>query len=772
MGQLKYDRILEDLLHREDYLVVGRSVVRTDALDKVLGRAKFTEDYIPRGTAVVKVVRSSQPHALIRGVDASATLRVPGVARVLTASDVPGENQIGYALPDQPFLNDVKAHFIGDPIALVVAEDRDAAAEGVEAVEVEYELLPGVFDTADALREGAPEVHEGGNVAVKTRIRKGDAAEGFSEAAVEVEDTYETPYQDHMYLEPEAAYAVPEGSGKVSVIGCMQSPFLVREKVAHVLGWGLNQVRVIQALTGGAFGGKDDMGPLVCAKAALAAVKTRRPAALVFDRDESVAYSNKRFPARIRYRSGASREGRITAIEVDITLECGAYANRAPFWLWRQTAHAAGPYEVENASIDGRAVYTNKVFGGSFRGFGDVALHFAAESQVDRLAGELGMDPVEFRLRNVLRTGSKTTCDQLLDHSVGMEQCLRGVAEASNWGGRRRKREGSIVSGLGVGCAYHGISTSRSTPDWSAASLILNQDGTLTYRTGICELGQGAPIGHAKIVAEILGAPLESIRIEVPDTDSTLNAKPTHGSRGLMLGGTAAADASIKLRERMVGVASEMLGCEKEEIVIEEGKAYARGRPEDSISIPELAEELYVRGVSPAVYGFYASPRRFFDPETGLGVNYSVYTFAASVAEVEVDTETGRVEVVRVWPAMDVGKAIDPLIIEGQIHGAVSQGIGFTLTEDLVVRDGLVLNPNFKDYIIPTALDTPEVAETIIVEEPYRHSAFGAKGVGEPAIISIVPAVANAVHDATGVRFNRLPITMERVYKTLGRGSR
>jgi len=258
----------------------------------------------------------------------------------------------------------------------------------------------------------------------------------------------------------------------------------------------------------------------------------------------------------------------------------------------------------------------------------------------------------------------------------------------------------------------------------------------------------------------------------VPDTDSTLNAKPTHGSRGLMLGGTAAADAAIKLRERMVGVASEMLGCEKEEIVIEEGNAYARGRPEDSISIPELAEELYVRGVSPAVYGFYASPRRFFDPETGLGVNYSVYTFAASVAEVEVDTETGRVEVVRVWPAMDVGKAIDPLIIEGQIHGAVSQGIGFTLTEDLVVRDGLVLNPNFKDYIIPTALDTPEVAETIIVEEPYRHSAFGAKGVGEPAIISIVPAVANAVHDATGVRFNRLPITMERVYKTLGRGSR
>jgi CO/xanthine dehydrogenase Mo-binding subunit len=766
---VRYDRILEDLLNRDDFLVVGRSVVRTDALDKVLGRAKFTADYVPRDTAVVKVVRSPHPHALIQGINASPALELPGVQMVLTAADIPGENQIGYALPDQPFLNDVKTHFVGDPVALIVATNESSAIEGADAVRVKYSPLPHVLDTTDALVDGAPLVHEGGNVALTTRIRKGSIEKGFSEAEVVVEDLYDTPYQDHMYMEPEAAYAIPEGSGKVTVIGGMQSPFLVREKVAHVLGWDLNQVRIIQALTGGAFGGKDDMGPLVCAKAALAAVKTGKPASLIFDRDESVAYSNKRFPARIKYKSGANKDGKITAIDVDITLECGAFANRAPFWLWRQTAHAAGPYEVHNASVDGRAVYTNKVFGGSYRGFGDLALHFAAESQVDRLAEELGMDPVELRLRNILKPGTRTTCDQLLDHSVGIEECLTRVAEASKWSSRKKRRNGSKVTGFGVGCAYHGISTSRSTPDWSAASLILNQDGSMTYRTGICELGQGAPIGHAKIVAEITGAPIESISIELPDTDSTPNAKPTHGSRGLMLGGTAAADAAIKLRERMVSVAADMLGCPEEDVDLRDGKASKKGEPKNGIVFAELAEEIYTRGISPASYGFYKSPTRFFDPETGLGVNYSVYSFAASVVEVEVDTETGVCEVVKVWPAMDVGKAIDPLVIEGQIHGAVSQGIGFALMEHLKLGDGVVLTPGFKDYVVPSALDTPEYAPTIMVEEPYQHSAFGAKGVGEPAIISVVPAVSNAIYDAVGVRLNKLPATAEVLHAEMRR---
>jgi len=764
---LEYDNILKEVLGREDYLVVGRDVVRTDALDKVMGKAMYTADYVPRGTTLLKVYRSTVPHAQIKAINTADAMEVPGVEAVYTAADVTGNNQIGYALPDQPFLNAEKVHYVGDPIALVCARDEYALEKAFEKISVEYEELPAMLDIDASLGEGAADIHEGGNIALTTRIRKGDTEKGFGEADVEVEETYWSPHQEHMYLETEAAYAVPE-SGKVIVICNGQSPFLVREKVAHVLGWSLNQVRIIQALTGGAFGGKDDQGPLVAAYAAFAATKLRKPIAHVWDRTESVSYSNKRFPARIRYRSGATEEGRVAAVDVDITLECGAYANRSPFWLWRQTAHAAGPYEVDNCSVDGRAVYTNKVYGGSFRGFGDLAIHFAAETQMDCLAHELGMDPVELRLRNVLRVGGRTTCDQVLDHSVGMEQCLTAVRDASDWVSHREPvREGAKVRGYGVGLAYHGISTSRGTPDWSAASLLLNQDGSATYRTGIVELGQGSPFGHVKIVSEITGIPPEDIRIELPDTDSTLNAKPTHGSRGLMLGGTAAAKAALKLRDSMAACAAEMLDIPSERITLADGRAYDAEDPETGITVRELAEEMYNRGYDPGAYGFFKAPRRFFDPETGLGVNYSVYTFAATVAEVEVDTETGETSVLRVWPAMDCGKAIDPLMIEGQIEGAISQGMGFALMENLDLEDGRVMNPGFKDYIVPCSLDTPQIEPGIIVEEPYRHGAFGAKGVGEPAIISVVPAITNAIHHATGLRFNTVPVRPWTLYEAL-----
>lgn len=768
MAPMSYDRILGNLLNREEYFVVGRKTVRSDALDKILGRARFTSDYIPKGTMVVKVLRSTEPHALLKRVNASSALQLPGVTAILTAKDVPGENEIGYALPEQALLNDRKVHYVGDPIALICARNEDVAQEALETVEVEYEHLPALFDIDSALDPKAPIIHKESNVAVKTKIHKGNIENGWKQAEVVVEDTYWSPFQEHMCLEPEAAYAVPDGVGKVTVIACMQSPHLVREKVARILGWDLNQVRIIQALTGGAFGKKDDTGPLISAYAALAAIKTGKPAAYVMDRSEVISVTPKRFPVRFKYKSGADKNGKITAVEVDITLEVGAYANRAPFWLWRQTAHACGPYEVENVAVNGRAVYTNKVYGGSYRGFGNLALHFAAEQQVDKLALKLGMDPIDFRLKNILRVGSKTTCDQLLDNSVGIEKCLMGVATASKWAKHREPIwNGTKVKGWGVGCAYHGNSTSRSTPDWSAASLMIHEDGSFTYRTGICEIGQGSPFGHAKIVAEIVGASLESIKIEQPDTDSTPDAKPTHGSRGLMMGGTAAADAAIKLRERMVRVAADMLSCIEAQVELRDSFAYNKKKSATKIPFAELAGEMHARGENPGSYGFYASPKRFFDPETGLGVNYSVYTFAASVAEVEVDTETGQIEVTKIWPAMDVGKAIDPLLVDGQIHGAISHGVGFAIMENLQLKDGVVITTGFKDYIIPSAMDTPVIDDTIIVEEPYKHSAFGAKGVGEPSIISIVPAVVNAISHATGLRFNTLPITPDKMHKAL-----
>ena len=769
---MEYDKILTDILGRKKFLVIGKNVIRTDALDKALGKARYTADYIPRDTSILRIFRSSMAHSKIKSIDISEAIKIPGVEAVYTGADVTGNNQIGYALPDQPFLNIEKVHYVGDPIALIVAKDEYAAAEAMDSIHVDYDPLPVYLDIDASLDENAIDIHEGGNIAVVTKIRKGDVEKGFKEADVEIEDTYWSPYQDHVYIETEAAYAVPDGSSKVTVISNGQSPFLCREKVAHVLGWDLNQVQIIQALTGGAFGGKDDQGPLVTAYAAFAATKLGKPVAHVWNREESLAYSNKRFPARITYRSGANKSGKVTAVEVDIILECGAYANRSPFWLWRQTAHAAGPYEVENCSVDGRAVYTNKVYGGSFRGFGDLALHFAVEQQMDKLAYELDMDPIDFRLKNVLVEGSRTTCDQVLDHSVGIKECLEGVRDASEWTKHRTPVwDGKKVRGYGVGLAYHGISTSRSTPDWSAASLLLNQDGTINYRTGIVEIGQGSPFGHIKIVSEITGIPVNKIIIDLPDTDSTLNAKPTHGSRGLMMGGTAAAKAALMLRESMVKCAAELFDIPEDKVELRDNEAYDKDNPDTSIPIKELAEEIYLRGYDPGAYGYFKAPKRFFDPETGLGVNYSVYTFAATVAEVEVDTETGETQVTRIWPAMDCGRAIDPMIIEGQVEGAISQGLGFTLMENIEINNkGQILNPNFTDYVIPSSLDTPEIEPCIIVEKPYKYGAFGAKGVGEPAIISIVPTIANAIYHATGRRFSSLPIRPWTMHKALKEG--
>jgi CO/xanthine dehydrogenase Mo-binding subunit len=771
---LDYDKILSDILGRKDFLVVGKNVIRTDALDKALGKAKYTADYIPSNTSILKVFRSSVAHAYIKSIDTSAALKTPGVEAIYTGADVTGNNQIGYALPDQPFLNDRKVHYVGDPIALIVAKDEYAAMEAKEKIHVDYDELPFYLDIDASLSKGAAEIHEGGNIALTTKIRKGNSNQGFMEADVEVGDTYWSPYQDHMYIETEAAYAIPESSSKVTVIANGQSPFLCREKVAHVLGWNLNQVRIVQALTGGAFGGKDDQGPLVTAYAAFAATRIGKPVAHVWDREESIAFSNKRFPARIKYRSGANKEGKVTGIEVDITLECGAYANRSPFWLWRQTAHAAGPYEVDHCSIDGKAVYTNKIYGGSFRGFGDLALHFAVEQQMDKLAYELSLDPIDFRLKNILKVGSRTTCDQILDHSVGIKECLEAVRDASRWSDHREPAwDGTKVKGYGVGLAYHGISTSRSTPDWSAASLLLNQDGSVNYRTGIVEIGQGSPFGHIKIISEITGIPVHKFVIDLPDTDSTLNAKPTHGSRGLMLGGTAAAKAALNLRKKMISCASELFGIPETKIDLVDGKAIDKKNSKTSIPIDELAEEMYMRGYDPGAYGYFKAPERFFDPETGLGVNYSVYTFAATVAEVEVDTETGEIFVTHVWPAMDCGKAIDPIIIEGQTEGAISQGLGFTLMENIEIdKKGQVINPTFTDYVIPCSLDTPEIEPCVIVEKPYKHGAFGAKGVGEPAIISIVPTIVNAIYHATGQRFSTIPIRAWDMHKSLKEGLR
>ncbi|MDW7978385.1 MAG: molybdopterin cofactor-binding domain-containing protein, partial [Candidatus Caldarchaeum sp.] len=504
-----------------------------------------------------------------------------------------------------------------------------------------------------------------------------------------------------------------------------------------------------------------------------AAHKLRKPVALCFTREESVKYHFKRPPFTIRYKSAADRRGRLTAVEVEYLVDTGGYATQGVALMRRAAFHGTGPYEVPNVKIDGFAVYTNKVPAAAFNGFGNPEILFAAERQMDLLAEELDIDPLDFRVMNALVRGSRTGTNQLLDHSVGVKELIVRVGEASNWYVKRsrggRTADGKLY-GIGVGCGWHGCGTTGVKQDWAGAAVIINPDGSITYRTGIVEIGQGTHTGHATIVAEILGVPLEKVHVETVDTSAVPDSGETHAQRGVMIGGTAAADAAIKLRNRIVKLAAELLECSEEDVEIEQGNIHVRGVPGKSITFKDVAKELYMRGISPAEFGFIKARRGVPDPETGQGDPYAAYSFACCVAEVEVDVETGRVKVLNVVPGLEAGTIINRELVKGQLYGCALMGQGFALSEKVVFKNGVVKLRGLGDYLIPGSKDFPELGEPVYVEDPYRFSAFGAKGAGEVALSATSAAIANAVCNATGLKFTDLPITYEKVYFSIRGG--
>ena len=768
--QQDYLEIVESFSKKRDFQIVGKNVVRSGALDQVLGRAKYTGDHFYDRMLYLKILRSPHPHALIKGIETREALAVPGVVAILTAKDIPGINDWGFTFPDQPLLAQDKVRFVGDGVAIVAAETPEQATDAMKLVKVDYSPLPAVFDPQEALKSGAPKVHEKGNVMYECRVRKGDVVKGFEKADAIVENEYSTPRQEHGYLEPEAALGLPEPDGSVTVIVGTQSPFLVQMNVAKILGVPLDQVRVIQAATGGGFGGKDDVPPELSSRVALVATKTGRPAMLIHTREESICCHNKRYPYRIKHKLGASKDGKLQAAQIELTSDTGAYASHGPYVLWRSAVHATGPYVVPNVKVDAVSVYTNNLYSGSYRGFGNVQCEFAAESQIDELAEKLGMDPVDFRLKNVLRDGSYTATNQLLDHSVGVEECLVESAKVSRWKEKResyRKMHGTKRRGIGVALMYHGNSTSRGAPDYSAAYVMVNKDGSVRYRTGITDMGQGTLTGHMQIVAEILGVPFEAVHRENADTGAVPDSGPTHASRGLTRGGAAAMVAAYRARQSLNTVAAELLNCAQNDVEIRNGWAYSGKNPEKKIAFKDLARECYERGANISHTGYFRAPKNVFDQEKGLGEAYANYSFAAHITEVEVDTETGEVKVLRITPAYDVGFAINPALIESQIHGGIAQGLGFATMEDIIIQDGIVRNPNLMDYLMPTSMDMPEIEKPILIEKAYKWGPFGAKGIGEPPLIAMPSSIANAVADAIGIRIRDLPINPERVLMSI-----
>ena len=767
--EFEYLEEVRKLLHGRSYNVVGTDVRRVDGLEKVTGLAKYSADYLIERALRVKPVRSPYAHAVVKSIDKAGALRIPGVEAVILPEDVPGENQMGYLVDDQPIITP-KARYVGDIVALIVARDEKTAWQGADQIQMEYEELPAVFDPREALK-GNFRIHDRGKLATDAKVKKGNVEEGFRQCDVIVERTYRTGSQDHAYLEPEAAVAIPGGARGVTVIGTTQNPFRTRHSLARVLGWKDSEVTIMTPYIGGGFGGKDTYGPVICALAALPAVHLGRPAMIIYSRYESFAYRFKRGPFEIKFKTGATKDGKLRAIQVDYIVDAGGYATWSVGFTKRAAYHATGVYEVEHVQVEGQAVYTNNLPNAAFNGFGNPQMLFAAESQMDLMAEALKMDPVEFRLKNALVPGSRTGTNQLLDHAVGIKELIQKVAEKADWRGKRAQyaggQQGNKRRGIGVGCSWHGCGTTGFKRDWAGASVIVNPDGSVTYSTGIVEIGQGTTTSHAMMVAEVLGIPFDSVRVDANNTGRMPDSGETHAQRGTIIGGTAAVDGALKIRKRMNKLAAELWECTEEEVAFGNGETYNLQHPSQRIAFKDLAYEMYMRGIPPAEYGFIKARRGVPDPQTGQGDPYAAYTFGCTIAEVEVDLETGQVEVLKLIPGVAAGKIIQPAVVKGQVYGCGMLGLGYALTERVLRQDGKMLNPTYIDYLIPTIKDKPEMADLICVEDEYKYSGFGAKGVGEIAFIATPLAIANALHQATGLRFLEMPLDMEKIYFAL-----
>jgi CO/xanthine dehydrogenase Mo-binding subunit len=720
---------------------VGQRVRRADAPEKVRGEALYVADLAVAGCLHGGVLRSPHPHARIVALDVAMARAIPGVREVLTARQIAGRNLVPLIQPDWPILAGEYVRHVGEGVALVAAETPEALRQGLDAIVVDYEPLVATLDMEAALAAGEVMAH--------FRVRRGEASVAMSRSdLVVVEGTYLTRHQEHAYLEPQGVLVVPDGAGGIVVRGSLQSPFYVQRAVATALGVDLARVRVVQAVTGGGFGGKDDAAALPAAQAALLAAATGRPVRLLLSREEDMNSTSKRHPARVRFRTGATPDGHLFAAEVDILMDGGAYATLSPLALFRATVHACGPYRVPNVKVDARVVRTHKVPSGAFRGCGAPQLSFAAESQMDLLAERLDMDPLELRLRNALEAGDETVTGQRLDASVGLKECLNRVAESSDWSRRRAlyaQDRDPVRRGIGVAAGYSGLGLGPVARllDSAAASVVVSPDASVTVAVGAAETGQGMTTALAQVAAEALRCPVERVRVLAADTSRLPGTGPTAGGCSTVMSGNAIRDAAAKIRAAM------------EPIVADSGLPWR-----------EAVTACVKNQVPLAAFGWAAPPPGSFDIAAGQGDPYVGYTFSATVVELELDTATGEPRVLRAHSATDVGRVVNPTGAEGQIEGSVVQGLGYALMEEHAFQDGHVLNHDLSTYLIPTAADAPDI-HSALVEHPLPFGPHGAKGLGEAPIVPVAAAVAAALAHAGGIRLRELPCTAERVWSAL-----
>lgn len=755
------------------FATVGTSIVRRDALEKATGRAVYLDDIVLPRMLIAKVLRSECAHALIKRIDTTKAKALPGVKAVITSDDLPGGRH-GPFIKDTPVLATRKVLYIGEPVAAVAAVDEETAREALSLIEVEYEELPAVLDPVAAMEEDSPLVHDDllrypavfpahrwGNVCSHTRFKLGDIKRGLLEADEVFEDTFRTQEVHQAYLEPHGAVASFDANGKVTVWTTTQSVYRTQASINETLLIPAAKIRVIGTRVGGGFGGKVEA--ITQPIAVALAQKAERPVKLVLTREEEFVGTKPRHPSLVEIKTGVKRDGTLVARQVRFIFDTGAYADDGPGVVGFAAFCATGPYRIPHVLVDGYCVHTNKTPCGAYRGFGNPQVAFAFESQMDIIAERLGMDPLELRLRNAVDNGDINIAGQVMP-SVGLKDCLRQAAAAAGWSARKKARP-NPNRGLGISCMHH---ISGVLP--ACANVRLNQDGTITLLTGAAEIGQGSETILSQIAAEELGVPVDDINIVMSDTDATPYNWATCASRITYTMGNAVRLAAAEVKDKIKALAAEKLEANPADIEVADRHAYVKGSPDRRLSFAEIAAITHwVQGgpiIGEASFMAQGGPYQAGTMEGFPFGSLTAWIFGAHVAEVEVDRETGQVRVLKVAAAHDVGRAINPRNVEGQIEGGFAQGLGYALFEEIIRDRGKVVNPNLHDYRLPTAVDMPKITP-IIVEEAEPTGPFGAKGVGEPGLVATAPAIANAIYDAIGIRIKELPITNERLRQAI-----
>ncbi len=746
------------------------------AIEKLTGKLVYTDDLQFPDMLFAKALRANVPHGKVEKVDIQKAEKMPGIVKVLTAKDVPGENMFGVIVPDQPVFCEDIVRYVGDTLALVVGESVEEVDAALAAIEVEITPLPVIKNIQDALAKDAPILHprlkevypDMPNVLKHFHVSKGDIEKGFAEADIILEESYQVPFVEHAYMETETSIAVLEEDGTVKIHVGSQGPTDDRRQVAQVLGVAEDKVQIAHMYMGGGFGGKEDISGQI--HAALAATITGRPVKVHWDRKESLLVSYKRHAAELYYKIGATKDGKLVAADIKAYGDTGAYASAGEAVLFRMMAFAAGPYEVPHAEVNTYAVHTNNMPCGAFRGYGSPQVTFAAESHFQRIIEKLGLDPYETRLQNALDLGKATITGDVLIPEVGagMVQCLQAVKQELEKTEIPEPKDGEKI-GIGYACAYKNVGLGSNIPDQAGALVSLEKDGTILVRHGAADMGQGSTQVMATITARIMNVPISQIKVHTGDTRFDPHGGMTTASRATFVSGNAVHLAARELREKILQTVADEFNVQKQELDIRDGKVVHVESDHCFISLAELAqgEEKFASEADYNAPTTQPAPDHVpSHPETPAAPLHFAYDFGAQIAIVAVNEKDGNVRVLKIIAAHDSGTPLIYKNVIGQIEGAAIQGLGYALSESFQLENGVPTSLKLKDLGLLRFRDIPEIV-AIPITDPHPKGPFGAKGMGELALTPTAPAVANAIHDALDIWVTSLPITKEKILHKL-----